>query len=355
MTEDNVVDWRARTAGLKAAGYLGTGSISRGPKGRNDVKEFNRLFCRCVADSPSTSSSSSSASAAAAASAATTAIGAARSEAQGLAGCGGVAFTLACQPGFLPALVAAMERFPRDVAVQREGSAAIEALSRRMQVGGKGFSEALAAETTDGDYAGFAAALGVAPPLLMKQEQAQADPAYALWLAGKVQLMTRRRLVEAGARRVLEDVAMQCPGGVKTHPRRALDYLLYGDVVNRALKMDAPTPCWTYEWSLWWASHFQTWCRTVKVHLVEFECFECRSEGGEGRKKEDENSPSSAKFYQILTGGEFPVELEGTWRSCHWCLLDQHPDDEEDEDEDEDEEEEEEEGEGRGEGEGEKK
>ena len=90
-----------------------------------------------------------------------------------------------------------MERFPRDVAVQR-GSAAIEALSEdagrqpRLLGGARGRDDGLRE---------LAAALGVAPPLLMKQEQAQADPAYALWLAGKVQLMTRRRLVEAGAGR----------------------------------------------------------------------------------------------------------------------------------------------------------
>ena len=191
-------------AEFKALGFTGlNGSYARGARGRKDVVEFSNAFCRLTGEAPGEL------------------VEVALSEVAGLAGPGGLGFTLACRPDLLRTLLDAMRNHPSDAQVQRSGCSAIEALSRKAQMGGEGFAAALAAEhaSASEEYAALANAMGV---------DASTEEKWQSWIADKAQLATRQRLLELGASAVVEAALELGPRLPPTHARRALDYLIYG-------------------------------------------------------------------------------------------------------------------------------
>lgn len=271
--------------------------------------EFSAVFCRVVTREASPDL-----------------IEVALSEVSGLAGPGGLGFTLACQPNFLGALLDGMRYFPRHVQVQRSGCGALEALSKKIQVGGAGFAAELAREhaAASEEYAALAKALAI---------DASTEEKWQSWIGDKAQLATRQRLLGAGATAILE-AAAECPGLPPIHARRALDYLIFGvrktnmhvesatidndyhsilpfpvpiaqDVISKALKNDGFIP-WTLSWSAWWGKNFRSWCHTVGLQLLEF-----RDQTGHG-----------GLCFQILTHGECPLQTGGKWKNGGtWRLL----------------------------------
>ena len=257
-------------AALRCAGYLGNSSYARGGNGKRDVKHFSTIFQQIYSGNSSSVLAEAS-----------------LSEAQALAA-HNRAFTLACEDGFIDTLLLVMRKHPDHVGVQQAGCSAIEFIASKQQNGGPGFFDALSADllAAEKDWRALAYALNEANNM-------------ESFVIEKSQLLSRQKLLMAGALNVLDE-AMSAQGINVSFPRRARDYLMWGEAVNRALKGDNIS--WTYTWSLWWEQNALCWSETVGLGMLEFI-----------------HSPSQLSLYLVIT--QFPAQKQGTFKNATWKLI----------------------------------